>query len=319
VIQRDGKLIWGGRAMEVFPDGVWPTMITPFMETDRIDYYGLEHLIEWYIRKKATGLFTVCQSSEMFYLTLAERIELAKFVKKQVDGRIPVIASGHVADSLGDQLEEVKRIWATGIDVFVILTNRFAGPDESDDLWMMNVEWLLNKLPEVKFGIYEVPYPYKRLLSPRLLQWCAATGRFLFFKDTSCDIRQIQAKLIAVRGSNLKLFNANSATLLATLQMGASGYSGVMTNFFPDLYVWLVSNWNHYPKKAALVQNMIGTAALVERQCYPVNAKYFLRNQGISIALKTRSRDIREFGATERLEIDQLAEVYRLFKTNVTE
>gem|GEM_PF-3594804 len=31
------------------PNGVWPTMITPFDEDEQIDYAALQQLIEWYI------------------------------------------------------------------------------------------------------------------------------------------------------------------------------------------------------------------------------------------------------------------------------
>ena len=47
--------------------GIWPTMITPFSANGTIDYEGLEYLIEWYIREQVSGLFAVCQSSEMFF------------------------------------------------------------------------------------------------------------------------------------------------------------------------------------------------------------------------------------------------------------
>ena len=55
-----------------FPGGVWPVMLTPFTEDGRIDYNALEHLVNWYIDKGCDGLFAVCQSSEMYYLTLEE-------------------------------------------------------------------------------------------------------------------------------------------------------------------------------------------------------------------------------------------------------
>jgi 4-hydroxy-tetrahydrodipicolinate synthase len=304
--------------MKTIPNGIWPTMLTPFTDANHIDYHALEHLIEWYIDNKATGLFAVCQSSEMFYLNFEERVKLAGFVTKIVNGRIPVIASGHTADLLDEQIEEIRQIVGTGIDAFVILSNRLASADEPDTVWKDNAERILNLFPDVKMGIYEAPYPYKRLVSPELLRWCADTGRFLFLKDTSCDIRNMEAKLNVIRNSNLKLFNANSATLLATLRLGAAGYSGVMSNFFPDLYGYLVENWVKNPEMAETVQNFIGTASLVERQRYPVNAKYYLQKVGLPITLHTRSRDEREFNPVEKMEIDQLTMTFQLFRERVT-
>ncbi len=75
-----------------FSGGVWPVMLTPFTEEGQVDYPALERLIEWYIDNGVSGLFAVCQSSEMFFLSLEERIKIAGFVKEKAAGRVPVIA-----------------------------------------------------------------------------------------------------------------------------------------------------------------------------------------------------------------------------------
>ena len=85
-----------------------PVMLTPFTAQNAIDYPGLERLIEWYLQNGADGLFAVCQSSEMLFLTLAERVELARFVAQKAAGRVPVIASGHISDELEQQIEELQ-------------------------------------------------------------------------------------------------------------------------------------------------------------------------------------------------------------------
>ncbi|MEA2063305.1 MAG: dihydrodipicolinate synthase family protein, partial [Gemmatimonadota bacterium] len=76
--------------------GVWPVMITPFTDSDKIDYAVLEEMIEWYLERGVDGLFAVCKSSEMYFLTLEERLELARFVRQRVAGRVPVVASGNI-------------------------------------------------------------------------------------------------------------------------------------------------------------------------------------------------------------------------------
>ena len=88
--------------------GTWVTMITPFTKENKIDYPAWPKSIEWYIQKGIDGIFAVCQSSEMFYLSLAERVELARFVLERAAGRIPVVVSGHVSESLDDQIEELS-------------------------------------------------------------------------------------------------------------------------------------------------------------------------------------------------------------------
>jgi 4-hydroxy-tetrahydrodipicolinate synthase len=296
------------------PEGVWPTMVTPFTESGTVDYDALEALVEWYISRGVHGLFAVCQSSEMFYLSLEERVSIARFVKSKAAGRVPVIASGHVSESLEEQVHELRQLAETGVEAVVLVSNRLAGPEESDEVWLERAEQLLEQLPGVTFGIYECPYPYKRLLTPSMLKWCADTGRFAFLKDTCCNLEEIAAKLEAVKGSSLKIFNANSATLLESLRMGSAGFSGVMANFHPELYVRLVERWRQEPETAEAIQAFVGSASLVELQFYPVNAKYHLQRGGVPISTHCRSKDATQFKGNQRLEVEQLDALCRLFK-----
>ncbi|MDD9269577.1 dihydrodipicolinate synthase family protein [Paenibacillus sp. GCM10023248] len=287
-------------------NGVWSTMITPFNEKNEIDYPALGDLVEWYIAHGVDGLFAVCLSSEMFYLSRQERSELTQFIVDKASGRLPVIASGHVSDSHEEQVEEILAIAAAGADAVVLVTNRLAREDESDHVWKANLERLLEKLPrDISLGFYECPYPYKRELSPALLEWCAGTERFLFLKDTSCSLPLIKAKLKAVEGSQLKIFNANATTLLDSLKAGAAGFSGIMANFHPELYVWLCRNWFTQPVEAQRLMNFIGMASSHEGQPYPINAKYFMSLDGVGIGLYSRSRKFEDLNETGKQMVEQ--------------
>ncbi|NOU95962.1 dihydrodipicolinate synthase family protein [Paenibacillus sp. LMG 31456] len=287
--------------------GIWPTMVTPFTDSNEIDYDATERLVEWYIHNQVDGLFAVCQSSEMFFLTLEERVKLAAFVKEKAAGRVPVIASGHIADDFADQVTELNAMAATGIDALVLITNRLALEGESDEVWKRNLESLLKQIPEdIALGFYECPHPYKRLISPELLKWCAGTGRFLFLKDTSCDVDNMKGKLDAVQGGGLQIYNANTATLLETLKLGITGYSGIMANFHPDLYVWLERNWVGKPEQSAHLADFLSLTSFIEKQLYPVNSKYYLMLEGVLTNYHCRSKNHHDFTATNRLEVEQL-------------
>ncbi|WJH33462.1 dihydrodipicolinate synthase family protein [Paenibacillus sp. CC-CFT747] len=286
--------------------GVWPTMITPFTDANEVDYAALEQLVGWYIRQGVDGLFAVCQSSEMFFLTLEERRQIARFVVEQAKGRVPVIASGHVSDSISDQITELQAMASTGVQAVVLVSNRLASAEKSDDVWKANAEKLMCGVPDIPFGLYECPFPYKRLLSPELLAWCADTGRFLFLKDTCCDTEQIGRKLDAVKTRPLQLYNANSATLLESLKLGVHGYSGIMANFHPDLYVRLLEIHDRLPEEAERLQAFLGLASVIENQVYPVNAKYYLQLEGLPIGLHTRTKDKALLTYSNRREVEQL-------------
>lgn len=289
-----------------FPGGVWPVMLTPFTKAGEVDYHALEKLVNWYINGGVKGLFAVCQSSEMFFLSLEERIGVAKCVVKAAAGRVPVIASGHISDSMEDQAEELNAMAKTGVDAVILITNRLAKEEESDEIWLENCKQLLSRIEtDIPLGFYECPYPYKRLLSVENIRWCAQSGRFYFLKDTCCDILQIREKLEAIQGSNLKLYNANTSTLLESLRAGATGYSGVMANFHPQLYAWLCDHVDS--EKAEEVSAFLSIASLIERQCYPVNAKFHLQEvEGLPVETVCRVKNDKELTETFKTEVRML-------------
>ena len=292
----------------ILPDGIWTTMLTPFHEDGSIDFRSLERLIDWYIAEGVDGLFAVCQSSEMFFLSSAEKRELAEASVKFSAGRVPVIASGHTADSIKGQIADLQLLADTGVESLVLVTNRLAGEHEGDDVFIKNLGMILDALdPGISLGFYECPYPYKRLLSEDVLKFSLETGRFSFIKDTSCSLEIMKRRLALLKGSSFKLYNANSATLAESLSAGANGYSGVMTNFHPGLYKKIFRGDVHTPCGVDL-QNVLGPLSAVENTTYPLNAKVYLQSLGILDSAYTRKLKQAEVDENNYLIVRQMGE-----------
>ncbi len=294
-----------------FPGGIWPVMLTPFTADNRIDEEGLRNLVEFYIANGVDGLFAACQSSEIFYLNKEERLRITEITVQTANHRVPVIASGNTSDSLEEQAEELNAAWKLGADAVIILSNRLAAEEEGSDIWIGNLQRLLEMLePDMKLGMYECPYPYKRVLSRAELQAMIDSDRFYFIKDTCCDAALIKERIQQIQGTKLKLFNANTTTLLETLRAGADGYCGVMANFHPEMYKWLYENIN--APEAEKVSQLLSVCSLIERQLYPVNAKWSLsalRNVGIGDY--SRTRNCEELTETYRQEIRNMEALVR--------
>lgn len=290
--------------------GTYPTMITPYHDDNTVDYEAVKNITNWYIDNGCTGIFAVCQSSEMIYLSLEEKVKIAKTVVETVKAsgkNVSVVASGHNSDDMNAQIEEMTAIANTGVDAIVWVSNRLDLHNDGDDVWIKNAEYLLSKLPEdIAIGIYECPYPYKRLLTPKILDWCISTGRFAFIKDTCCDPDMLEARLEQLKGTSIKLFNANSQTFLYTLRHGAAGFSGIMGNFHPDLYAWVCDNYEKEPEKAERVQGFLTLTAFLEALAYPQTAKYHMNKVGVSMSLWSRSCDQKKFTKYQRMIIDEL-------------
>ena len=278
-------------------EGIVPVMITPFTEGGDIDYAGLERLIEWYIAKGSDALFAVCQSSEMAFLSLAEREALAKFVVRQAAGRVPVVVSGHVSDDPHGQLEELLVAANSGADGVVLVTNHLDPKNRGSATLLGNLQWLLDHLPkDMPLGLYECPAPYRRLLSDDELRFCIDSGRFVMLKDVSCDLTTVKRRVAMAAGTPLAILNANAAIAYDAMKAGARGFNGVNTNFHPDLYQWLYTSGNKHPELADEISTFLVLSALSEAFGYPVLAKIYHQRIGTFTSIKSRAItfDVRE-------------------------
>lgn len=292
------------------------TMITPYKTDGSIDFATAEKYVDWYYVNGLDGIFAVCQSSEIFYLSLEERVELNRRVykrAKELDKNFLVVSSGHISDTLEKQAQELKAIYESGTDALILTTNRLDINNEGDDVFIANAEKLIAQLPpDAKLGLYECPYPYKRLVTPKILDWCLSTGRFYYMKDTCCDANLIKERCEQLSGSHFKLLNANCQTLLETMRNGADGYCGIMCNYHPKLYAWLRENYKS--EKADFVQSVIGTFGFTEVGLpYPLTAKYHMNLCGIkteNIARNRKSEELTEYSQSctkqMKLATDQL-------------
>lgn len=280
--------------------GVFPTMVTPYTKEGKVDYKGVQALVEWYWKKGCDGIFAVCQSSEIFFLTLEERVNIGKTVVEKAKAlaevdktRKPmkVVVSGHVSDSFEDQVEELTAMSGIGADALILISNRMDIANTTDEKWIEDLHKLIEKIPaNMPLGVYECPKPYKRLLTKKMLEACKATGRFAFIKDTCCDAEMIKERIEVLKDCDIGLYNANAQTLLETLRAGADGYCGVMANFHPEIYKWLFDNVDK--KEAELVQAFVCMTAFTESLAYPATAKYYVNaHEGIEIEPISRAVD----------------------------
>lgn len=306
--------------------GAYPTMITPYKEDGSVDYETAKKYVHWYHDNGCNGIFAVCQSSEIFYLTKEEILKLNKVVYDtaqeiyQNGGRkMTIVSSGHVADDVDEQIEELKKLAETGTDALILITNRLDLNNEGDDVWLANAERIVKALPEnVKLGLYECPYPYKRLLTPRILKWCVETGRFYFIKDTCCDAQVIKERLEILEGTDLHLLNANCQTLLQSLKDGGSGYCGIMCNFHPRLYTWLCDHFDKEPEKAEKLQALLGTVGFTEGGLpYPLTAKYHMNLVGIPTENVARNRKSEEMTAYAKDCVHQMKVLSDYFESTL--
>lgn len=286
--------------------GYIPVMLTPFTESGAVDFDGLTKLTALYLQAGAAGLFANCQSSEMFNLSGEEQLAVTDHVVRVADGAVPVVATGTFGGPVEKQADFVKRLYDTGVEAVIVITNMLAGESESTTLFDERFEQLLGATRGIPLGFYECPEPFKRVLTAEQLKHFVGTGRVIYHKDTCLDIRQIEAKLAATKDAvGFGLYDAYMAHAVESLKAGSAGLSCIQGNYYPELIVWLC---DHYDDEAAaeqvgMVQQFFIDHMDIMHDVYPTVAKYFLQKRGLPISTFTR-KDAGVFDPTVKKRMD---------------
>jgi 4-hydroxy-tetrahydrodipicolinate synthase len=287
-------------------------MLTAFHENGDLDWRGIEALTEWYLAQGSAGLFANCQSSEMYLLDGDERVALTRSVVKRAGVQAPVVTTGTFGGPIEEQAEFVKRIADAGVAAVVVIPNQLASAEEDESVLRQRLETLMRLTDHIPLGFYECPAPYHRLLSADLTRWAAATGRFIYLKDTTCDPDAIRAKLHAVDDTPLGLYNANAQSALESLRDGAAGVSPIAANVYPELFSWLCANYASHPTEACKVQRFLRLAEPAVGVQYPASAKRTLQLRGLPITARCRAMQLRadhNLRSTQDSLLEALAEL----------
>ncbi|RZK40992.1 MAG: dihydrodipicolinate synthase family protein [Pedobacter sp.] len=294
--------------MENSTKGFIPVMLTPFKSDGNIDYSALTELTEIYLQAGAAGLFANCLSSEMFELNDKERIQAIKHVIDVVGGEVPVIATGTFGGEITKQADFVKSVNDTGVKAVIAITSLLAAENEEDEIFNERVFDLFSQTEQIPFGFYECPVPYKRVIKPKQLQQFVDTGRVIYHKDTSLDLRQIQEKIALTKSHKFGLYDAYMVHAVDSLKAGSAGLSCIQGNYFPELIVWLCDHYNdpNCTAEVEVVQQFLIDNMDVMHNVYPVVSKYFLKKRGLNISTFTR----REVGTITPQIVKEVEELF---------
>ncbi len=296
--------------MEKLPGGFYPVMLTPFTAKGELDLEALDALVNVYIEAGANGLFANCLSSDMYELSDEERLKITEQTIKSAKGRVPVVSTGTFGKSEDETVTFFKQLSDLGTDAVVINSNQLCDQEASDETFWGLVENLMNKTEGIGLGVYECPVPHKRLLSPEIIGKMAASGRFLYFKDTSCDIDNIKSKLDKVVGTNFGFFNANIPTAYDSMEYGAIGLSPIGANYYPELYAYYCNNFFD-PSKKEQIKKLDLFLTVIDPlidQCYPFSPKWVLQKRGFKMDTFTRKK-YTPFSAQDYIKFEKLINI----------
>lgn len=214
--------------------GVVPPMVTPLLESHKLDAGGLERLVEHILAGQVHGLFLLGTTGEAPDLDYELRHELVRRVCKQVDGRVPVMVG--VTDTVfAESLRLAKTAAKAGADALVAAPSYYFAPGQPELVEYYN--HLANHLPLPLF-LYNMPSHTKVMIDPYTVRALSENDNIIGLKDSSANIVYFNTvrHLMRERADFSILMGPEEALGEVVLMGGHGGVCGG-ANLFPGLFV----------------------------------------------------------------------------------
>jgi 4-hydroxy-tetrahydrodipicolinate synthase len=218
-------------------DGIVPPVCTPLDADGEVDIASLESHISFLLGAGVTGLFMLGSSSEVAYLTDAQRDRVVEVAVKTAGGQVPVL-TGAIDMTTNRVIDQALRAKQRGADAIVLTAPFFARSAHPNE-----VKLHFRKVRE-RVGLplvaYDLPISVHNKLDEPLVAELAADGVLEGVKDSSNDIHGFRAVVTGTRQfEKFSVFTGSELVVDCALFLGAEGAVPGLGNVDPHGYVAL--------------------------------------------------------------------------------
>ncbi len=214
--------------------GIIPPMVTPLEDWDKLDYHGIEKLINHILKGGVHGLFVLGTTGEAPSLSHQLRKEVIKRTLDQVGTKVPVLVG--ITDTSFIETINIAEFAAEAGASAVVLAPPYYFPAGQFEL-IEYIEHLEQRLPLPLF-LYNMPTHTKMIFEPETVKKASELPGVIGLKDSSGNMVYFhQLQQLFKDQDDFKLFIGLEELLGETLVLG--GHGGVCggANLIPELYV----------------------------------------------------------------------------------
>jgi len=209
--------------------GVYPAMVTPFDENEKLDEGRLRALVNFLIERKLEGLYITGSTGESFLMSPEERKRVVEITVEEVRGRIPVIA--HIgAIGTHSSIDLARHAEASGVDAISSVPPFYWGfsPDQvygyyADITAATALPMLAYNVPMAALGFDIIK---------RISQIDGLIG-VKYTATTHHEILRIKEEI----GKDFVVFSGADEMAMSGMAFGADGVIGSFYNSMPE--IWL--------------------------------------------------------------------------------
>lgn len=212
-------------------DGIFPALLTPFTNENKINEKALQALVKMNIEKGVDGFYVGGSTAEAFLLTLEERMYILDLVTAETNGKCAIIS--HIGCISEDQAITLgKHAEKAGVDAISSIPPFYYGFSFEE---IRNYYYGLANNINLPVIIYNFPSNSGVTLNMDNMGEFFCDGRFIGLKHTSSDLFTLER--VKQKYSNVTIYNGYDEIFLAGLIMGADGGIGSTYNFMAEKFI----------------------------------------------------------------------------------
>ncbi|MBE6302933.1 MAG: 4-hydroxy-tetrahydrodipicolinate synthase [Bacteroidales bacterium] len=277
--------------------GMGVAIITPFTETNEVDYAALERLVDLHLNSGTDFLCVQGTTGETPTLSIDEKRNIRKRVIEQVNGRMGIML-GCGGNNTQAVINELQTEDFTGVDGILCVVPYYNKPNQEGMYQHFKAIADSTALP---IYLYNVPGRTGVNMHPettvRLAKECS---NIIGFKAASGNIEQIK-RLIATKPDTLDVLSGDDGLTYDIMKAGGVGVISVFGNVYPKECVELVRllQQEKYDEAKVLSDRYSEMFRLLFADGNPGGAKAQLSNMGyikniLRLPLVPVSDDVRE-------------------------
>ncbi len=211
-------------------DGIVTPVVVPFDGDQEIDYVRLGDVIEFLIEKGVDQVMVGGTTGEHYALTPKERVEVARFARKAVKGRVPLIV-GIGGTATRETLHYAEEAKALKADAILIASSAYALPTQGENAaHALKIDRAAN-LPVM---LYNFPARTGADMGAEYLDIVSCSPNFQAIKESSGSIDRLH--LLATGYPDIQVACGKDDQALEYYVWGCRSWVCAGSNFAPEAH-----------------------------------------------------------------------------------
>ena len=223
---------------EVNLRGLGVALITPFNDDNSIDFESITKLIDFQLENGTDYIVALGTTAETPTLSANEKKEVAKFIVKAVNDRVPVVL-GVGDNNTAALVEDLKTIDFTGISAVLSVTPYYNKPTQEG---LYQHYKAISEVSPRPIILYNVPgRTGVNMTAETTLRLAKECKNVIAVKEASGNLEQIEY-ILEGAPEGFRVISGDDAITTAIIELGGIGVISVFGNAFPKKMAWLVDS-----------------------------------------------------------------------------